>query len=407
MGVLHDQFDHVFAELCTDTNVKAELVRSVFVGRGIKLTDTEFQSLVKAIEDSGDADYIQVPIDRFTETINVTSDEIERAFTEFEDKLDNRIQGAIKHALEHMAPSILESLHAALPEALNEWRAAQAGFEERLHKRWQAGLDRLEMLIVIAHEAGETYVNDLQFEPDSEIDSEDSILLNVLVRLHCRACRTAREILCLMKSGYADGAYARWRALHEIAVTAWFLSQHRGDTPQRYLDHADVMNWRNAQEYQEHCHALGYEPYSTEELDEMRTASDTAIGRYGRSFEKDYGWAARALGDARPTFRKIEASLDMSQWRPHFQFACQSVHAGSQALFFSLASSEQAEEILFAGASDAGLADPGHHAAISLMMTTVALLTSRPNLDGLVSCQCLLKLCDEIGEAVLQSHNSD
>jgi hypothetical protein len=175
-----------------------------------------------------------------------------------------------------------------------------------------------------------------------------------------------------MKSGYADGAYARWRALHEMAVTAFFLVQHGADTPQRYLDHADVKRWHAAQEYQKHCQSLGYEPFSTEEMAELNAASDAVIDKYGSSFKSDYGWAAQALGDDRPTFSKIEANLDMSQWRPFFRLSCQSVHAGSEALFFSLAAPEQMEGMLLAGASDAGLADPGHQTAISLTMTTVS-----------------------------------
>lgn len=408
MAVLHDELNRLIRELCTDTSVKSELMRSILARRGVQLTDAEFEVLVKAINESSDSDTTEVPIDRLTETIYISSDEIEHALLEFEDNLDSRVSSAINRIVENLVPSILESLYGTLPQALEERRTAQANFEARLYERWQGGLDRLEMLIIIAHEAGEIYVEDLRREFAGEAESEESVLLDALVALHCRACRTAREILCLMKSGYADGAYARWRAIHEMAVTACFLLQHGADTPQRYLDHADVMSWRAAQEYQEHCQTLGYEPFSTKELDELKAASDAVIDKYGPSFKSDYGWAADALGDARPTFRKIEANLDMSEWRPFFRLACQSVHAGSEALLFSLAATdvEQMKTMPLAGASDAGLADPGHHTAISLTMTSVALLTSRPNLDGLVCSKCMLNLCDEIGEVLLEAHES-
>jgi hypothetical protein len=61
---------------------------------------------------------------------------------------------------------------------------------------------------------------------------------------------------------------------------------------------------------------------------------------------------------------------------------------------------------LLAGASDSGLADPGHQAAISLSMVTTAFLTAWPNLDGLVSCHSMLKLSGEIGEQLRSIHDS-
>jgi len=53
--------------------------------------------------------------------------------------------------------------------------------------------------------------NDYQFE--------------ALVRLQAGAARVAGEIYALLLSGYASGAHARWRTLHEIAVTALFIAQ--------------------------------------------------------------------------------------------------------------------------------------------------------------------------------------
>lgn len=55
-------------------------------------------------------------------------------------------------------------------------------------------LDRLAMLIIIAHEAGETYLADVRKEFAGQAQSEEVVLLEALVPPHCRACRTAREI---------------------------------------------------------------------------------------------------------------------------------------------------------------------------------------------------------------------
>lgn len=136
----------------------------------------------------------------------------------------------------------------------------------------------------------------------------------------------------------------------------------------------------------------------------MKKESDAAIAKYGAPFREDYGWAAEAMQNPRPNFAQIEASLEMAHWRPWFRLACQNVHAGSQGLHFALGIPDDGTGMLLAGASDAGLADPGHLTAISLMMVSVAFLTAHPNLDGLVVCRCMLKVCDDIGSELISAH---
>ncbi len=402
MGILHDELNRVIGELCADSSIRREALRRVLGKRGISLPDVQIKSLLEEVE--AGADSVELPVDRPEQSISISPDIVEGAMNEVVQMAGTEAERAVTRAIGDLAPRVLRSLYDALPEALRGWHAAQRAFERRLRRRWKGSLDRLDMLITMAHESGETYLQDLRREFDGEEPSQESVLMDVLTALHCRACRTAREVLCLLKAGYSDGAHARWRSLHELAVTAYFLLQHRGDTPQRYRDHAAVERWRAANQYQRHCHTLGYEPFPADELKDLKKASDAAIDKYGAPFKEDYGWAAEALAVSQPTFAQIEASLDMSHWRPHFRLASQSVHAGSQGVFFSLGLSRNSGTTLLAGASDAGLADPGHQMAISLTMVTAAFLTSRPNLDGLIACQCLLTLCDDIGEELLRVH---
>jgi hypothetical protein len=404
MGILHDELKRVTDSLWTDTFFMTEVLRRILAKHGLSLSDSEMQPLVDAIKKGSES--FEVPAVGPDMAISIGPDDVEHAMHELEKDLDTSAERAVARAVERLAPRILKSLYDALPRALREWHAARHAFENRLRRRWKAGLDRLDMLITMAHEAGETYAEDLSREPAGQESPQESLLVDALTAMHCRACRTAREIVLLLKAGYADGAHARWRTLHELAVTAFFLVKRRGDTPQRYLDYADVERWRAAKQYQQHCETLGCEPFSADELAEMEKESDAAIAKYGDPFEEEYGWAAQALGVPRPKFAQIEASLDMSHWRPYFRLACQSVHAGSQSLYFSLGMPRNSGTVLLAGASDAGLADPGQQAAVSLTMVTIAFLTSRPNLDGLVACHCMLTVCDDIGKELLRAHRS-
>jgi hypothetical protein len=391
-------------ELWTDESLMTEVFRRILRNRGLTVSDEHLLSLVQSIIQGEKS--VELPGEGPDQTISITDDDVDRAMHELGASQDANAVCTVMRVVEELSPRILQSLYDTLPQALQEWHAAQRAFEERLYDRWKEGLDRLDMLITMAHEAGEMYVADLHRESAEAEPPPEPVLMEVLTALHCRACRTAREVVCLLKAGYADGAHARWRSLHELAVTAYFLLEHRVDTPQRYLDHAVVERFRAATQYQQHCQILGYDPFSEEEMKELKEASDDAIAKYGASFREDYGWAAEALHNPRRNFTQIEANLDMAHWRPWFRLACQSVHAGSQGLHFALGKPHDAPEMLLAGASDAGLTDPGHQMAISLTMVTVAFLTPHPNLDGLVACHCMLKVCDDIGSEMLRVHEA-
>lgn len=405
MAALQDELNRQIKELCADTNVRAKVLRICLANRGIALTEPQFELVVDAVKKSDGSASINVDIDGFDQKISLTPEEIDNAHTELAQTLEGIVGRVINDALTNTPPRILKTLSSSASDELGHRRAGLRLFEERLYQRWQLGLDKLEMLIAIADESSEWYATDHECDSESATSAEMSALLEVLVALHSRACRTAREILCLLKAGFPDGANARWRSLHEVAITAFFLLEHQGDVPQRYLDHAAIEKFKAARHYQKHCDALGFEPLSDAEFEEIKLAAEDVIVKYGEAFKGDYGWAAHVIGSKRPTFTDIEANVDFSNWRPMYGRACQSVHAGSNGLYSLLAIPLGAEVTLVPGPSNAGLADPGQHTAQSLVLTTVALLTASPTLDGLVACKCLLSLSEDVRSAFLEAHN--
>ena len=93
---------------------------------------------------------------------------------------------------------------------------------ERVCEIWGEAIDRLDMLIDLCMEEGARF-NDLFRE---EAAQTDDFVFDALTRLHARGCQVGFEILALLKNGFADGAHARWRTLHELAVVAMFLAGH-------------------------------------------------------------------------------------------------------------------------------------------------------------------------------------
>ena len=113
--------------------------------------------------------------------------------------------------------------------------------------------------------------------------------------------------------------------------------------------------------------------------------------------------AADALGRGRPSLRDIEKSAGIDHLRAHYRMASHNVHANPKGVFFKMGLFEESA-ILLAGPSNAGLADPGHSAAISLMHVTTALGLIQPTLDSVVGLRMLLRLEREVGEPFIEAH---
>lgn len=319
--------------------------------------------------------------------------------------IERFIQGlseAIPEVVTEMAEPVLGQLRTDAPSMLRDRRAQRLLFESNLASVWHKPLDLLEMFIAIALEVGEEFNGEFRATAAAEQDC----VFEVLTRLHARACQIASEVLVLLESGHADGAHARWRSLHEIAVVGFFVKLHDNAVAERYLLHDGVESYKAAVQYQEHCSTLGYEPLSQEEFDEIKANYGSLINRFGTPYKSDYGWAASALGNKRPTFRDIEKEAGLDHLRPFYKLASHNVHANPKGVFFKLGLYPNSGNILLAGPSNTGLADPGHGTAISLGQITVALLTTRPNIDRLVACEVLMKLDPEIGKEFLAAQKS-
>src|SRR4029077_18930805 len=108
---------------------------------------------------------------------------------------------------------VMKTLEKTKPKMLKEHKKIREGFEDRLYKRWKEPLDSLESLIVICLESGEDKKNKLS--KGTNITNPKKVSL---IKIHARAVQISYEILALIRGGFADGAHARWRSLHELAI---------------------------------------------------------------------------------------------------------------------------------------------------------------------------------------------
>lgn len=326
-----------------------------------------------------------------------------------EEQISELINTAVKaittDGLEKASGFLADTLRWQIPEMIAQEHTMQEGFEQRLYERWKKALDLYDAIVILTRECGEHYTK--QHREQSAKDKDN--IFGVLVHIHVKACQTASAVGVLLKSGYARDALARQRTLHELAVTALFIKKHGQETTLRYWLHNTIESYKAALQYEQHCKRLGYEPHDPAELDRLRLQKEALISRFGAVFYEQYGWAAQALGKTRHiSFADIEENVGLDHLRPYYRMASHGVHANSKGLIFDIGNIDKEipgyNRTMLAGASNAGLADPGQAALISLNQCTAALLTWKNDLETLMKVKVLDSFVYEACQAFIEIH---
>ena len=242
-----------------------------------------------------------------------------------------------------------------------------ANFRRRLRRRWGEALDTLEELVATCAELGDLV---------SLAHYDDTQLFLALQLLRNRAVQVGWEVHTLAKSGYADGAYGRWRTLHELAVVSEFLCVFGEDAATRYLEHAAVKNRRVIREYNECQNRLGYPRIPQAEIDHSVRLKNQLLHKYGREFGNEWGWAAKACGKRNPSFFDLRESAGYAHWKAHSGMANHAVHAGPHGILFRIGHPLGSEPLPLSGPSLVGLGDPIDACAISEMHATFAFVSA-------------------------------
>lgn len=314
------------------------------------------------------------------------------------------ISQIVSETSSELATGMLEELkNDVLSGCLEDEKEELRQFRERLREHWSKPLGLLELHIRTSLQFGSDF--SVEYKKSAETKNDRPWLFEALAKLHARACQISSAILVLLEKGFADDAHARWRSLHEIAVTSAFISMHGPELAEKYLLHEAIQQYKLVREAQLVESRTNEMPVSKSELADLRLVRDNLIGRFGKNFKENYGWAAETLGVNRPTFRTIEKATNLDHFRPYYKMASDNVHAESHGTNFRLGMFFDQHRVLLAGPSNAGLADPGHSTAISLNTVTTSLLGMGESLEVIVMMKLLTKLAREVGESFLEAHN--
>lgn len=356
-----------------------------------KLTDAVMAGSSDSIHWDGDESDSDVVIS-FTEEDVKAFDEATRKF--LYDELPNVVGDLTRHS----SRSVVRILKQNWSEQYEWQRNVQRGFRERLETRWGGGLDLLRMILTVSQELGQ----EIHDKWKRSRAKKNRHRRDVLSRLHARACQVAGEIVTLMESGYADGAMARWRTLHEISVVATLIAGNDNELAHRYIAHDFVESKRALNTYMRVHTSLGYKPFAQREVDRVERHYNLVLQQFGHAMKNENGWAGELLNKDNPSFADLEAAAGKSRIRAHYKMACQSIHAGIKGITNQLGL-QPGNSVIIAGGSNAGLDEPGQNTAITLTQVTFTLLGPRWQLDDLVAMSVLADLQSRAVDAFVRA----
>lgn len=248
---------------------------------------------------------------------------------------------------------MLSNFEAWARDLLAYSRGEEAAFQARLRVRWQHAFDLFELAFTEGQRLGHD-INEEQ-RPQAVIDND--LVFETLAILHARAALITSEVYILLRSGHPIGAFARWRSLYELLVVSRLVREHGADLAERFLLHEHVQRWMAVENYQKHAAALGEELLSEQYVEELNRGVEKLRAKYGDRYCKPYGWARSLIPNGKINIDELAKHAKLDHLRPYYGLASDGIHPDIKGLHRTTFT--MGENLLLAGPTNYGLADPG------------------------------------------------
>lgn len=305
------------------------------------------------------------------------------------EKNPNFIQSIMNFAIKNSSEILFKNLDKDKRNMLDENRKIILEYNERLYNQWKKPIDNLETIIEMSHECAEIYTESFV----KEAEKKEDLLFHSLRTIHSRALLTSRECLVLLKNGYADGAFSRWRTLYELSVIGALLFEKKDNNLcEKYLDYFHIQAYKEEQLNRE----KGHPSHTDDSFINLKDNYDYVVQKYGKDYSKgEYGWANELLNKV-ASFRDIEDSANMGNLRGYYKSSSMFVHGNYKASQESLGLIPNIDRMLLVGPSNYGLSIPMQNVAISLVSITSCFLLVYPTIDTMSACSILQKFMGKI-----------
>ena len=243
-----------------------------------------------------------------------------------------------------------------------EERANAQEFSAHQEQLWGKCFAASQTMYTLTVEAAETISNFVNENASAEEKEARQFRFLALQHIHGRACQMFLEILTLLRNGFGDCAYARWRSLYELNCIAYFIKAQGEKIAKQYYEQSQSK-----------------EPV------------------------KDYAWTVGAINKkGEPitirTFAAIETYCEMgATWNEQYKLACLVTHGTPKGTFQRM-SIYETQNVIPVGRSNYGIAVPAEHSAISLHLISTLFFTLFPYADGIVYVKTLGKWVSVIQE---------
>lgn len=395
---LQETIEKITNNLFTTKHLVELIIGNEFKNIGVPLTEHQINLFVSRLENGEGPISIEFDDDLIADAGFPTEQAFETVvsniFRELPIKLENvfchlgeTIQSSIDSAAEEMSDEISLMFISDCEDEKTTFHELQFTAEPDVKTIWGKALSQFGVFVSISEEVASDYV--LSRETSNNLPYK----FGLVTSLHDRAILIAKEIFTLLRNGYSEGANARWRTLHELSVTAAFLTESDDRVSEQFIDHDAVQRYRAATTYNEYCDQLHTNPIPSTELEDIKQSYDSVLKKYGPSFKYEYGWAAQTLQIKRPTFRSIEAKVELDHHRPYYKFSSENIHANIRGLpcFYDSSCGDK-----ISGPNPLGIAQPIQSSIISLNNITASLLSQTPSVDMIVILKSMAKYGREI-----------
>lgn len=386
MGVLQDAIDQAIADI-------PRLGIEKIIADKLKAAGTEDPALARRIAAAvieGAGDRIEFESDRQLDLVIDDEDmkRIKRAAELFTEGLPDFIKTMTEDMAGKLADGFVEQWKALPPN--DDGAATRA----KVAADWGEPLDRLRMLVALCEQEGDTFnIAHLSGKP-----GRGDLRAGALARLHIRACRIAKEILLLLENGFAEGAQARWRTLHEVAVTATLIAEGGDTLAERYFDHEAVERKRALDDHRRAAAVAGEPEISRRQTAGIEKAYGAAIKKHGKSFNGMYGWASGQLGIPKePKFHDLQDAAGSLTLKLRYRIASFDTHASLGALEQPVHRWDPTTHI--PGAFAAGFEEPACDTAQAIVQVTGLLRAEPWDIDSVSLGLAMIRLRNETAHA--------
>ena len=243
-----------------------------------------------------------------------------------------------------------------------EERAGTQAFLAHQEQLWGKCFAASQTMYTITVEAAESISQYVDENASPEEKDKRKFMFLALQHLHGRACQMFLEILTLLRNGFGDCAYARWRSLYELICIAYFIKAQGEQIAKQYYEQSQ-----------------------------------------SKVPHKDYDWTIGAINKkGKPItitrFAAIETYCEMGEiWNNQYKLACLATHGSPEGTFKRL-SIYKTQDVIPVGRSNYGIAVPAEHSAISLHLISTLFFTLFPYADGIAYVKTLGKWVEVIQE---------